>query len=85
MTNNAAPKQKKFLQICQEQCRLRHLSLWTEKQYLEWIRRFILFHDKRHPKDLGEDAIESFLSYLAIKRDVAPVGRSVIARVNPSL
>jgi integron integrase len=70
--NRDLPKQKKLLEICREQCRLRHLSLATEKQYLGWIKRFILFHNKQHPKDLSEEAIESFLSFLAIKRNISP-------------
>jgi integron integrase len=67
---NSAPK--KFMDICREKCRLRHFSLQTEKQYLGWIKRFILFNGKRHPRELGEEAIENFLSHLAIKRNVSP-------------
>jgi integron integrase len=51
--------------------RLRHYSYRTEQQYVAWIRRFILFHGKRHPRDLGAREVTSFLSYLATERDVA--------------
>jgi integron integrase len=51
--------------------RLRHYSYRTEQQYVGWIRRFILFHHKRHPQELGGPEVESFLSYLAVQRRVA--------------
>jgi integron integrase len=50
--------------------RARHYSLRTEKAYVAWVRRFILFHGKRHPKDLGEAEIGAFLSHLASQRKV---------------
>ena len=51
--------------------RLRHLSLRTEEAYWNWIRRFILFHQKRHPRDLGADEISEFLTHLAVEGHVA--------------
>jgi len=48
------------------------MSYYTEKSYIHWIRQFIRFHKRRHPKDMGEEAIEMFLSWLAIKREVSP-------------
>ncbi len=51
--------------------RKKHYSIRTEEAYLQWIRRFILFHGKRHPKDLGIREVESFLSYLAVEGKVA--------------
>jgi integron integrase len=51
---------------------VRHLSLKTEKAYLHWIRRFILFHGKRHPQQMGETEVNAFLTYLAVKRKVSP-------------
>jgi site-specific recombinase XerD len=54
------------------QCiRLKGYSIRTEKSYVSWIKRFILFHDKRHPKDMGKPEIEAFLTHLVIKRNVA--------------
>ena len=52
--------------------RIRHYSLVTEKAYVGWVRRFILFHGKRHPAEMGKPEIEAFLSYLAVKRNVSP-------------
>lgn len=51
--------------------RARHYSRRTEKAYVGWIRRFILFHGKRHPTEMGEAEITSFLSYLATQRRVS--------------
>ena len=45
--------------------RLRHYSPRTEEAYLSWIRRFIVYHGKRHPKELGADDVTAFLSSLA--------------------
>ena len=51
--------------------RTRHLSLRTEQAYVQWIRRFILFHDKRHPKEMGADEIGAFLTHLAVAKRVS--------------
>ena len=51
--------------------RLKHHSLQTEKAYVAWIRRFILFHGKRHPRSMGAAEVERFLSELAVAGGVA--------------
>ncbi|MDY6912020.1 MAG: integron integrase [Chloroflexota bacterium] len=51
--------------------RLKHYSLRTEQSYLSWIRRFILFHNLEHPRNMGKNEIEAFLNYLAIDRRVS--------------
>ena len=51
--------------------RSRHYSRRTEEAYVDWIRRFILFHGKRHPREMGKAEIEAFLSHLAVQRKVA--------------
>ncbi|MBU1191124.1 MAG: integron integrase [Gammaproteobacteria bacterium] len=51
--------------------RVHHYSLRTEQSYLQWIRRYILFHSKRHPREMGEEEISAFLTYLAVKKDVS--------------
>ena len=56
----------KLLDHVRTVARLRHLSLSTEKTYSDWIRRFILFQLKRHPKEMGADEIRQFLSHLAV-------------------
>ena len=54
----------KLLDQVRRKIRLKGYSIRTEKTYVEWIRRFILFHDKRHPKEMGKAEIESFLAHL---------------------
>ncbi|MDT7540315.1 MAG: hypothetical protein QOE33_219 [Acidobacteriota bacterium] len=56
----------KLLDRVRTVARLRHLSLSTEKTYADWIRRFILFHRKRHPAEMGVEEIRHFLSHLAV-------------------
>lgn len=58
---------KKLLETVRDKIRSKHYSLQTEKSYLQWIRRYILFHDKCHPKDMGKLEIEEFLTSLANK------------------
>ena len=61
----------KLLDKVIEVARLRHLSLRTEQAYRTWIKRYILFHSKRHPKDLGTNEVRAFLSHLAVNENVA--------------
>ena len=51
--------------------RTRHLSYRTEQAYVNWIRSFILFHRKRHPTEMDESEVSQFLTYLAVKKNVA--------------
>lgn len=57
--------------------RMHHLSLGTERAYSDWIKRFILFHKKRHPKEMGTDEIRLFLSHLAVDGNVAASTQNV--------
>jgi integron integrase len=52
--------------------RVRHYSLRTEDAYVDWARRFILFHGKRHPREMGAAEVQAFLSHLAVERHVSP-------------
>ena len=57
-------------QMCHK-LRLKHYSKRTEQAYLNWAKRFILFHDKRHPKEMGIQEVEQFLTYLAVDQEIA--------------
>ncbi len=57
--------------------RLRHLSLRTEQAYVQQIKRFILFHKKKHPDEMGETHIRDYLSHLAVERNVAASTQNV--------
>jgi len=61
----------KLLDRLRERIRLKHYSIRTEKAYLDWNRRFILFHNKKHPQNMGAQEVEQFLTYLAVKGRVA--------------
>ena len=60
-----------LLERVRNEIRIRHYSLRTEQSYIHWIRRFIFFHNKRHPNDMGEHEISAFLTDLAVNRKVA--------------
>ncbi len=62
---------KKLLDHVRDAIRLKHYSLHTEQAYVTWIKRYIFFHDKRHPKDMGSTEIEAFLTHLAVQQKVA--------------
>ena len=61
----------KLLDQVRDVIRKRHYSIRTEEAYVQWIKRFILFHGKRHPKDMGEKEIAAYVSYLASHGKVA--------------
>lgn len=64
-----APRLLDRLRAC---LRARHYSLRTEGAYADWVRRYVLFHGKRHPQDMGPAEIQAFLTYLAVERHVSP-------------
>ena len=61
----------KLLERMRIHLRTRHYSIRTEEAYIDWARRFILFHGKRHPRDMGVAEVEAFLSHLAVERHVS--------------
>lgn len=65
-------KKSPFLEKVRDLMRVQHSAIRTEEAYTDWIRRFILFHQKRHPADMGEQEVADFLTHLAVKRNVAP-------------
>ena len=65
-------KDKKLLDILRDKIRVKHYSLKTEKAYTYWVKQYILFHDKQHPKDMGKSEIEQYLTYMAVERKVSP-------------
>ena len=62
---------KRLLDQVRDRIRMKHYSIRTEQAYASWIKRFILFHNKKHPKDMGKQEIESFLTHLALDLNVA--------------
>ena len=69
--------QPRLLDEVRTTARLRHLSLKTEKAYVQQIKRFILFHGKKHPREMNEHHIRDYLSHLAVERKVAASTQNV--------
>ena len=67
MTTN----QPRLLDQLRDKIRLKHYSMRTEEAYSDWVRRFILFHGKRHPNSMGKEAVEAFLTHLAVAGKVS--------------
>ena len=66
-----APTPKKLLDQVRDEMRVRHYALTTEQSYVEWMRRYILFHQKRHPREMGAAEVRGFLEHLAVERKVS--------------
>jgi integron integrase len=62
---------RKLLDQVRDVLRLKHYSYRTEQSYVNWIRRYILFHNKTHPREMGVPEIEAFLTHLAVQQNVA--------------
>lgn len=61
----------KLLDALRTQLRVMHYAIRTEDAYVDWVKRFILFHGKRHPRDMGPKEVAEFLSHLAVARNVS--------------
>ena len=69
-TGTSATKPRLLDQL-RDRIRLKHYSMRTETAYLDWVKRFIVFHGKRHPVEMGKAEVERFLSHLAVEGKVA--------------
>jgi hypothetical protein len=65
MSDQSIPKPKKLLDQIRDAIRLKHYSYITEKTYVHWAKRYILFYNKRHPAEMGAEEVEAFLTHLA--------------------
>lgn len=70
-TTPAPSTEPKLLDQLRDRLRVKHYSIRTETQYLQWVRRFILYHGKRHPRVMGEKEVEAFLTHLATVGNVS--------------
>jgi integron integrase len=64
-------KAPKLLDQVRDKIRLKHYSIRTEQTYVDWIKRFVLFHHKRHPAEMGAAEVEAFLTHLAVEGKAA--------------
>jgi len=62
---------KKLLDQVRDVLQVKHYSIRTERAFVAWIKRFILLHHKRHPRDMGRAEMEAFLTHLAFEQSVA--------------
>ena len=72
-----AAQSPRLLDRVREVARLKHFSLKTERSYLFYIRNYLLFHNKRHPREMGVSEIRAYLSYLATEKNVAASTQNV--------
>lgn len=70
-TDVQSSRAPRLLQQVSDTIRYHHYSKRTEEAYVQWIRRYIYFHNKKHPREMGADQIKSFLTYLAVERKVS--------------
>jgi hypothetical protein len=68
------PRSPRLLDQVRSACRVRHYSIRTEDAYVDWIKRFILFPKKHHPRETGTAEINAFLTHLAVGESPSPVG-----------
>src|SRR5204862_3518744 len=71
ITSPTASNKPRLLDQVREVIRRKHYSIRTEQAYVDWIKRYIFFHHKRHPAEMNEKEIEQFLNHLAVKKHVA--------------
>ena len=71
MASQNGSKQPKLLERVRIAIRTMHYSYSTEKTYIHWIRKYVLFHNKRHPGDMGEPEMSQFISHLAVNKRVS--------------
>jgi integrase len=60
-----------LFEVARDRMRTLHLALRTEKAYLHWIRRYVKFHGRRHPREMGAAEVEAFLTHLAVDQRVS--------------
>lgn len=70
-THNSGTAAPRLLDVLRDTLRLKHYSLRTEQQYINWVRRFLRFHDLRHPRDMGAAEATAFLTHLAVEGGVS--------------
>lgn len=65
-------KKSPFLEEVRQVLRVQHYAIRTEQSYIDWIKRYIWFHNKKHPKDMAEEDVAAFLTHLSVEKNVAP-------------
>ena len=68
---NTTIQSPRLLDLVRDKLRVKHYSIRTEQAYVDWIKRYIFFHDKRHPQAMGAQDVEAFLTHLAVAGKVS--------------
>jgi len=76
MLESATVTKPKLMDQLREAIRVRHYSYKTEQSYVQWVKRYILFRDKRHPSAMGEAEIRHFLNHLVVDKQVTASTRN---------
>jgi len=76
-TRDQSNRKPRLLDEARTVCRMRHLSIRTEQAYIGWIKKFISFHEKRHPRAMGETEIRAFISHLAVAGGISASTQTV--------
>lgn len=74
-----APNAIPILEQLRDRLRAKHYSIRTEQAYIQWVKRFIVFHNKRHPSNMGKPEIEAFLTWLATEKNMAAASQNQAA------
>ena len=64
-SSDSTSRSPKLLDQLRDRIRVKHYSIRTEQAYVRWVKRYILFHEMRHPKDMSKSEVEAFLTALA--------------------
>lgn len=80
MNDEQPSARPRLLDQVRDRLRVLHYSYRTEQAYIDWIRRYVLFHDKRHSKEMGASHVESFLTRLAVRSRVSASTQNQVKR-----
>ena len=71
LITNTPNQPKKLLELVSDRIRAKKYSIRTETQYVQWVKRFVIYHNKKHPALMGYEEIEAYLTYLAVEGHVS--------------
>ena len=71
LRQSLSPAKPRLLDQVRTVARRKHYSIHTEQTYIDWIKRYIFFHNKRHPLEMGAAELEQFLNHLAVNKNVS--------------
>jgi hypothetical protein len=79
------PEGRGLFEVAREKIRTRNLAFRTEQAYLQWMRRYVIFHGCRHPRDMGPAEVEAFLTHLAVAAKVGACTQNQALQVRTTM